>query len=53
MMRQFTRRHLALAAVYDGATRTEATRIGGVTRQIVLARAQLHGERMAVHAGQL
>ncbi len=29
------RRLLALAAVYDGATRTEATRIGGVTLQIV------------------
>ena len=26
-----TRRLLALAAVYDGATRTEAARIGGVT----------------------
>lgn len=30
-----TRRLLALAAVYDGATRTEAARIGGVTLQIV------------------
>jgi transposase len=29
------RRLLALAAVYDGATRTEAGRIGGVTLQIV------------------
>jgi transposase len=29
------RRLLALAAVYDGATRTEAARIGGVTPQIV------------------
>ena len=29
------RRLLALAAVYDGATRTEASRIGGVTLQIV------------------
>lgn len=29
------RRLLALAAVYDGATRTEAARIGGVTVQIV------------------
>jgi len=29
------RRLLALAAIYDGATRTEAARIGGVTRQIV------------------
>ena len=28
-------RPLALAAVYDGATRTEAARIGGVTLQIV------------------
>ena len=29
------RRLLALAAVYDGATRSEAARIGGVTLQIV------------------
>ena len=29
------RRLLAMAAVYDGATRTEAARIGGVTLQIV------------------
>ena len=29
------RRLLALAAIYDGATRTEAARIGGVTRQVV------------------
>ena len=29
------RRLLALAAVYDGATRTEAARVGGVTLQIV------------------
>lgn len=29
------RRLLALAAVYEGATRTEAARIGGVTLQIV------------------
>ena len=29
------RRLLALAAIYDGATRTEAARIGGVTVQIV------------------
>jgi transposase len=29
------RRLLALAAVYDGATRTEAARIGGVTLQVV------------------
>ena len=29
------RRLLALAAIYDGATRTEAAVIGGVTRQIV------------------
>ena len=29
------RRLLALAPVYDGATRTEAARIGGVTLQIV------------------
>ena len=30
-----TRRLLALAAVYDGATRTEAAKIGDVTVQIV------------------
>ena len=30
-----TRRLLALAAIYDGATRAEAAEIGGVTRQIV------------------
>lgn len=30
-----TRRLLALAAIYDGATRTEAARIGGVTLQII------------------
>ena len=30
-----TRRLLALAAIYDGATRTEAAAIGGVTLQIV------------------
>lgn len=30
-----TRRMLALAAIYDGASRTEAARIGGVTLQIV------------------
>src|SRR5215203_4522292 len=29
------RRLLALAAIYEGATRTEAARIGGVTLQIV------------------
>ena len=29
------RRLLALAAIYDGATRTEAAKIGGVTLQIV------------------
>ena len=29
------RRLLALAAIYDGATRSEAARIGGVTLQIV------------------
>lgn len=29
------RRLLAVAAIYEGATRTEAARIGGVTRQIV------------------
>src|SRR4051794_37122544 len=30
-----TRRLLALAAIYDGASRTEAAQIGCVTRQIV------------------
>jgi transposase len=30
-----TRRLLALAAIYEGATRTDAARIGGVTLQIV------------------
>src|SRR4051812_3895441 len=30
-----TRRLLALAAIYDGASRTEAAQIGGVTLQIV------------------
>lgn len=29
------RRLLALAAIYDAATRTEAAKIGGVTLQIV------------------
>ena len=29
------RRLLALAAIYDGATRTEAAQIGGVTLQII------------------
>jgi transposase len=29
------RRLLALAAIYDGASRTEAARVGGVTLQIV------------------
>jgi transposase len=29
------RRLLALAAIYDGATRAETAQIGGVTRQIV------------------
>ena len=33
--RRAGRRLLALAAVHDGATRTEAARIGGVTPQIV------------------
>jgi len=30
-----TRRLLALAAIYDGASRSEAAKIGGVTRQII------------------
>ncbi len=41
-----TRRLLALAAIYDGATRTEAARIGGVTLQIVrdwVMRLNAHG----------
>jgi len=29
------RRLLALAAIYEGATRTEASKIGGVTLQII------------------
>src|SRR6059058_4397011 len=29
------RRLLALASIYDGASRTEAAEIGGVTRQII------------------
>jgi transposase len=29
------RRLLALAAIYEGATRTEAAKVGGVTLQIV------------------
>ncbi len=40
------RRLLALAAIYEGATRTEAARIGGVTRQIVrdwVVRFNAHG----------
>ena len=40
------RRLLALAAIYDGATRTEAARIGGVTVQIVrdwVVRFNAHG----------
>lgn len=40
------RRLLALAAVYDGATRTEAAKIGGVTLQIVrdwVAKFNAHG----------
>ena len=40
------RRLLALAAIYEGATRTEAARIGGVTLQIVrdwVAKFNTHG----------
>jgi hypothetical protein len=36
-----TRRLLTLAAIYDGATRTEAAAIGGVTVQIVCDWAKL------------
>jgi hypothetical protein len=36
-----TRRLLTLAAIYDGATRTEAAAIGGVTVQIVRDWAEL------------
>ena len=42
------RRLLALAAIYDGATRTEAARIGGVTLQIVrdwVVKFNSHGRR--------
>ena len=41
-----TRRLLTLAALYDGATRTQAAVIGGVTVQIVrdwVARLNAHG----------
>jgi len=34
------RRLLALATIYEGATRTEAAKIGGVTLQIVGAQVQ-------------
>src|SRR5215204_7547424 len=40
------RRCLALAAIYEGATRAEAARIGGVTRQIIrdwVVRFNAHG----------
>jgi len=42
------RRFLALAAIYDGASRTEAAMIGGVTLQIVrdwVLRLNAHGPR--------
>ena len=41
-----TRRLLALAAIYDGARRTEAARIGGVGRQVIrdwVVRFNAHG----------
>ena len=41
-----TRRLLALAAIYDGATRTEAAAVGGVTVQIVrdwVVKLNVHG----------
>ena len=37
------RRLLALAAIYEGASRSEAARIGGVTVQIVRDWVALHG----------
>jgi hypothetical protein len=48
------RRLLALAAVYDGATRTEVARIGGVTLQIVRASAwcmDRAGDRLGIGWG--
>ena len=47
-----TRRLLALAAIYDGASRTEAARIGGVGLQIVrdwVARFNAEGPTAEVH----
>src|SRR3954451_7368257 len=47
------RRLLALAAIYDGATRTAAARIGGVTVQIVrdwVVKFNAHGARPRHHA---
>src|SRR5260370_4944407 len=47
-----TRRLLALAAVYDGARRTEAAAIGGVTLQIVRdwgIKFNAHGPRSGEH----
>src|SRR3954452_2561218 len=48
-----TRRLLARAAIYDGASRTEAAQIGCVTRQIVrdwVLRFNAHGPRMDLRA---
>ena len=42
------RRLLAVAAIYDGSTRTEAAKIGGVTLQIVrdwVMKFNAHGPR--------
>ena len=44
------RRLLALAAIYEGASRSEAARIGGVTLQIVrdwVVKFNLHGDPLA------
>ena len=42
------RRLLALAAIYDGATRTEAAKIGGVGLQII--RDRCFSDPAAIHA---
>ncbi len=47
------RRLLALAAIYDGAPRTEAARIGGVTVQIIrdwVVKFNAHGPEMGPRA---
>ncbi len=50
------RRCLALAAIYEGATRAEAARMGGVTRQIIrdwVVRFNAHGPRAWSTASRL